>query len=277
MEDPKELSVQDLTALDADSGVPAYRQIADGLEAQLASVAVGARLPSESEIAKRFGVSRGTAVQSLRELEQRNLVVRVQGRGTFRSSPPPGRFTRSLDAGRLPSFTDDLQRAGHATREQVLRCERLPATAEVAAALGLAGGVEVWLIERTVLADDIAVVHIRSALRADRYPEVDRDAIAIRSLYGFLEDRYGQPARPTWAEEEYSACDASADLAAELGVPVERALLCSRRVAYLTDGHAVELVLSYMRSDAYRVRVTLMPADGERTEASGVELRADLP
>lgn len=270
------LEADALAPVDTTSGVPIYRQIAEQLAARLEELPAGTRLPSETAIARRAGVSRGTAVQALRELEHRDLVVRVQGSGTFKASPTPGSFTRSLDAGKLPSFSDDLVRAGHETREVIQRCETGAADPETAAALGIEPGAAVWAIERTVLADDRPVVHIVSALRADRYPEVDADAIASGSLYAFLEARYGASGRPTWAEEEYSALNATADLCATLHVPVERALLCSRRVAYLADGQAVELVRSYMRADAYRVRVTLLPGEGDATQAGELELRADL-
>lgn len=271
------LQAEALAPVDTTSGVPIYRQIAEQLAAHLESLPVGTRLPSETAIARRAGVSRGTAVQALRELEHRDLVVRVQGSGTFKASPSPGSFTRSLDAGKLPSFSEDLERAGHTTRERIERCESGAADHETAAALGIEPGAAIWSIERTVLADERPVVHIVSALRADRYPEIDAEQIAASSLYAFLEARYGAEGRPTWADEEYSALNASAELATRLHVPVDRALLRSRRVAYLADGQAVELVRSYMRADAYRVRVTLLPGDGDATPARDVELRADLP
>lgn len=271
------LHAETLAPVDMTSGVPIYRQIAEQLAAHLEAMPVGTRLPSETAIAKRAGVSRGTAVQALRELEHRDLVVRVQGSGTFKASPAPGSFTRSLDAGKLPSFTDDLERAGHRTRELIERCETAAADHETAAALGIEPGAAIWSIVRTVLADERPVVHIVSALRADRYPEVDAEAIAAGSLYGFLESRYGADGRPTWADEEYSALNATAELCARLHVPVDRALLGSRRVAYLADGLAVELVRSYMRADAYRVRVTLLPGEGDASPARELELRADLP
>lgn len=43
----------------------------------------GERLPSESEISNQFQVSRITAVRALKELENRNLIQRVQGSGSF--------------------------------------------------------------------------------------------------------------------------------------------------------------------------------------------------
>lgn len=275
MPDRETLSVGALAPTDPASGVPIYRQIADQLEALLRDVAIGTRLPSETEISKRIGISRGTAVQALRELERRELVTRIQGRGTFKASPPPGAFTRSLDQGTLPSFTEDLRQAGHTTWERIERCVRTTPSADAAAALGLQADDEVWLIDRTVLADDSPVVHIVSALRADRYPEVDPDAVSAGSLYGFLEERYGVAGRPSWAQEEYTATVAGDTMAEQLRIPVGSALLCSRRTAFLSDGLAAEFVLSTMRADAYSVRVTLLPGGAPAT-TGGLALKAPL-
>jgi len=54
----------------------------------------GLALPSEGALQQRLGVSRGTVRQALAELEQRDLIYRVKGRGTFarprdRSDPHP--------------------------------------------------------------------------------------------------------------------------------------------------------------------------------------------
>ncbi|MFB9840207.1 GntR family transcriptional regulator, partial [Actinoallomurus acaciae] len=61
-----------------------YLEMADVLEAELAHVPVGARVPSEHTLAERFAVSRPATRAALHELERRLPVRRVQGAGTFR-------------------------------------------------------------------------------------------------------------------------------------------------------------------------------------------------
>ncbi|WP_294260723.1 GntR family transcriptional regulator [Propionivibrio sp.] len=43
-------------------------------------------MPSESELAERFGVSQGTVRKAIDELANENLLVRRQGKGTFVST-----------------------------------------------------------------------------------------------------------------------------------------------------------------------------------------------
>jgi GntR family transcriptional regulator of arabinose operon len=76
---------------DADS-VPRYRQIAERIRRDVGSgqYAPGERLPSEGELARAFGVSRGTLRQALGALGRDGLVQTVPGHGTFVRAGQPG-------------------------------------------------------------------------------------------------------------------------------------------------------------------------------------------
>lgn len=65
--------------------VPQYRTIAAELRAMVESgqLRPGDALPSESALAERYGVSRGTARHALAELEGAGLVEPVHGKGRF--------------------------------------------------------------------------------------------------------------------------------------------------------------------------------------------------
>ena len=60
---------------------PAYRKVAAAIGARVLSRALrdGERLPSETELARQFGVNRSTVREALRELESRGLVQRRPG------------------------------------------------------------------------------------------------------------------------------------------------------------------------------------------------------
>jgi DNA-binding GntR family transcriptional regulator len=62
-----------------------YRRIAEDLRQQITSgaLATGQRVPSEAELMRRYGVSRGTARQGLAVLETAGLVRAVHGKGRF--------------------------------------------------------------------------------------------------------------------------------------------------------------------------------------------------
>ena len=64
---------------------PLYQQIKALLESSLdaGEWAPGAPIPSESDLARRFGASQGTVRKAIAALASENLDVRRQGKGTF--------------------------------------------------------------------------------------------------------------------------------------------------------------------------------------------------
>lgn len=73
------------SASDGARNVPKFKVIFDALRESVISgeYREGARLPSEAELVRRFGVARMTIVKAFKELEQIGLVVRRPGSGTF--------------------------------------------------------------------------------------------------------------------------------------------------------------------------------------------------
>ena len=92
----------------------------------------GAPIPSERELAQRYGVSRLTVRSAIGKLVEEGLLARVRGKGTFTAAR---RMELQLY---LMSFTDDMRRRGLTpTPEVVSKATEVPPTAS-AHALGLA-------------------------------------------------------------------------------------------------------------------------------------------
>jgi len=75
--------------IDLDGPTPIYLQIADAIAQRIRDGVYqpNRRVPSATALAAEFGVSRRTAVEALRELRGRGLVIGVRGRGTFVAPP----------------------------------------------------------------------------------------------------------------------------------------------------------------------------------------------
>ncbi len=97
--------------LDRTSFVPLYYQLQELLKEQIESGvwSPGEALPSEPELARRFGISRVVVRQALAILEDDRQIVRIKGRGTFVAQPKldarAGGLSRLLIAPRPPAVT----------------------------------------------------------------------------------------------------------------------------------------------------------------------------
>lgn len=132
---------------DAPGARPLYRRIADDLRAAIASGTLrpGDKVPSERELARRYGTANMTARQALGVLKDEGLVVTSQGRGSFvRPRPPvrrlgPQRYSRQYRFQGLSSFMVDTRDVAAPTFE-MLRFGPTPLTADLAARLALREG-----------------------------------------------------------------------------------------------------------------------------------------
>lgn len=125
------------------SGVAVWRQIADTLAAQIRDGRYAdGRLPSEAELAARFGVNRHTLRQAVQALQEQGLVRVERGRGMFVQ-----RELLEYPLSRRTRFTENLQRQGLIPSQQLLAACREPAAERVARELRLPAGEPVLRIE----------------------------------------------------------------------------------------------------------------------------------
>ena len=122
-----------LAGIDKADDRPPYRQIAAALREaiNLGRLSSGDRLPSESELVKRYGVARMTVRQAIQELKTEGLVVSEHGRGVR------------------------------------IKVEEVPATGAVAERLGLKPGDPVVVRDRRYLANGEPVETAISYIPAD--------------------------------------------------------------------------------------------------------------
>lgn len=215
---------------------PLYRQIKDFMIRSLEAGewGPGDAIPSEAELATRFNVSQGTVRKAIDEMAAENLLVRRQGKGTFVAThDDPRSFFRFL---RLVPDNGELN---HSLSEP-LSCRNVPASAEVAQALGIAPGDNVLAVERLLRFAGEAVVFDEIYLIGDMFRglEMERMRAYEGSLYSLLESDFG--VRMVRAEERLRAVAADTRCAAHLGVDAGEPLLLVERIAFTYGNKPVE-------------------------------------
>lgn len=233
---------------DASRDGPLHRQISVAIETAIAAgeLAPGERLPSERELAARFGVNRLTLRQALAALERRRLIRRAVGRrgGTFISEP---RFERDLTS--FAGFSEQARRHGVIASAVVLEAKRMTATDAVARALEIETAAPVFRIERLRLAAGQAAARESSSFPAERFPGL-LDEPLEGSLYELLTRRFG--IRPCHGRENLEPISADREMARLLDVPSGAPLLRVERVAFDEAGVPVEHARDVFRADRTR-------------------------
>jgi len=214
-----------------------YIRVRDYLRSQVThELGVGDAIPSERLLCERFGVSRMTVRQAVDALVVEGLLEREQGRGTFVA---PTRMDLEV---RLASFGQEMRRRGMEPSSKVLAAEEVTVTPDIADALELLPGEQVFYLHRIRYADGEPMAIEQTWLPSRLTPGLLDDG-APESVYGELRRR---GLEPDWGEDTVAATEVDAQDAELLGLRTGKAVLRLTRRTF-----AGEVACAYSRS-SYR-------------------------
>lgn len=235
---------------------PLYLRLAEAIKSDIKNGRwqPGDQIPTELELGQLHGVSRTVVRQAVGMLVTNGILIRLQGRGTFVSSPRVRQGPH-----RLLSFTDDMKSRGLAPGSQLISARLMPAEAEIAERLELSAGDPVWEVTRLRLAGDEPMGVQTAYLPARVCPDLPVDRLKEGSLYALLRERFGIV--PRWANESYIAVELSREEARLLRVSERSAALAVERITRDGANRIFEYVRSVMRGDRYQVSLELEAGD----------------
>ncbi|QIZ39220.1 GntR family transcriptional regulator [Saccharopolyspora sp. ASAGF58] len=231
-----------------DGPTPKHAQLREILR-ELASEELlpGSPVPSERDLAVRYGVSRLTVREAVGQLVAEGLLVRVRGKGTFTTRP---RVDSQLH---LASFTEDMRRRGMRPETVLLdAAEAVPPTA-TAEALDLRPDQHAYWLCRLRKADGAPMAVERGWYHAGLLPGLlDHDL--TDSMYTLLARNYQVQLEN--GTQTVLAEGADAETARLLGVRTGSPVLVFRRIS-TAQGRPIEDMTSWYRGDLYQVTMQL--------------------
>jgi GntR family phosphonate transport system transcriptional regulator len=146
---------------------PIWRSIANTLQTEIAQELYrpGDKLPTEADLADRFGVNRHTVRQGLASLAEAGIVHARRGAGVFVAARPT-----DYALGPRVRFHQNVAASGRTPSRRITRLETRPASPAEAAALALASGDLVHVIDGISLADGQPLAIFSSVFPAARLP-----------------------------------------------------------------------------------------------------------
>lgn len=205
-----------------------YQDIKDHILHQIRSSVwtPGALLPGEIELAESFGCARATVSRAMRELVDEGILERKRKAGTRVKSSPTRRAQFSI-----PIIRTEIENTGAAYRYDLVERRVLPAPN--------------WLRSRLDLPDDALLLHLKCMHYKGSAPYQFEDrwinlaAVPQAENYAFKDigpnEWLVQEVPFTDGNLEFSATNATEDIAAFLGAPVNAALFTVERTTWLAD------------------------------------------
>jgi DNA-binding GntR family transcriptional regulator len=233
---------------------PAYQTLRQQLRDELAAGRYrdGARLPTESELVARHGVSRQTVRRAFQDLVAEGVVYRVPGRGTYANES--GRYLRQLGS------IEDLMSLSDDTTMEVLSGLRRRVDVETASRLRLDDDV-VYSVAFRRLHDGVPFVVTRvhlpepvARLVADA-AELRDGASSTSTVIALLEPHLEHSI--TEAAQSITVAPADDAVAVGVGCMPGHSMLRVDRLYSDASGTPVELAVSHFLPEQYTYRVTL--------------------
>lgn len=224
--------------------VPNYVKIHDSIKKEIENESwkIGQRLPSERDLAERFGVSRMTARQAVTALVDEGILERRVGSGTYVAS----RRVREKMRG-TTSFTEIISSQGKTPSSEVISyIQTLPNDVECEK-LKILKNEYIIRMERIRYADELPICFEVASIPYSLVKDFDKKSITSNFFKTLVRNGY----EISHSEQIIYAKKSSTEIAERLKIRTGSAILGLTQVSYLSDGQAFEYVLSQYVGDRF--------------------------
>ena len=230
-------------ALDKQSCVPLYYQLADQLREDLKKSEFNPNepLPSENELMSKYNISRGTIREAMRILIRDGLVERRRGIGTF---VVPPKIDHATDG--ITSFSRVMLQTGRRPSAKVLKLETIPAPYHISENLQIPKNTNVVLIKRLRYANGESLMIERSYYREKVGKNLYNEDLT-GSIYTMWKTKYNY--HLVRSEKTLEVISVESQDAKLLNIPKNSPVVILKRLVFFDHNLPVEYAEDIYRSD----------------------------
>jgi GntR family transcriptional regulator len=223
-----------------------YR-IAEIVRAEIRELSTHDVIPTERQMAERFGVSRVTVQKALALLESDGMIYRRHGSGSFVS---PLRESRTLQ---LRSFTEEMAIRGESIKARIIDFSRFDDERRKTEGWSAHNG-NTYRIERLRLSNEEPLAWDITHISESAAPGLENYDLS-GSLYEVLEDKYNLIIES--ADESISPIISNGEIHKVLRLEKGTPALQLIRIGFNNKGEIVESTRSIRRADQWQFKYTV--------------------
>lgn len=242
----------DTSELDFSGKEQLYSQLYDILFQGITSGAykIGDYIPSESDLMKRYDVSRATARKAMELLSNNGLIEKKRGRGSEVIANVPLSSPK-----RVSSYIKKNVDEFAVPQKRLIESGVVTMPQHVARELGLAEGTKAFCLRRVRVSGD-RPFYLETIYYEDGYvPHIAERDFSKESLRAYLNNSCD--IRWSRVSQKIGACVATDEQAELLGISAGAPLLNITRVSHDQQNVPREYVESFYRADLYRLEIEL--------------------
>ena len=231
---------------------PLYLQLADMLIEQIESgqLKLHSKIPSERELSEKYGLSRMTAREAIKILEERGFVYRQVGKGTFvEESKIEHMLTKFV------GFTDEMLQKGIKPGAKILKKETIIPSKRIRESLKLNLKDEVYYLQRVRYGNNNPLVVENSYFPKKICPELLEKDLISRSIYDIIrKDYHLNLVRAVQTLEPIATNEYESEI---LGVKMSSPALLITRISYDNNNVPIEFAKDIYRGDRSRFYIEM--------------------
>jgi GntR family phosphonate transport system transcriptional regulator len=243
--------MNDFFAIDRNSGVSAWRQIADQISRSIVSGEFDdtGMVPPELVLAEKFGVNRHTVRSAIASLAEEGILKRVQGRGTLIEK----RERLVFPISRRTRFSEGLGKQASEMSIDLIASEETPATEEIAEALQVPPGAAIVKLRTVSSADGQPVSTATSYFDKARFP----DMAAFVARHHSVTKAFAAHGLEDYVRvsTEITARTATAQEAAYLKLPPGGVVLVAQSINADLDGRPIQFSRTVFAADKISLKL----------------------
>lgn len=235
--------------------LPIYYQIRETIKAWIINKEFdfGEKIPSENELAEKFGVSRLTIRQAISKLVQEGFLISKRGEGTFVTRNQDLINSFSLE---FTGFMDDLFYQISKSKTKSVEIHKIPIPKLIKEKLELEKGEEeIIQIKRVRLLENKPFAYTINYLPLEIGTRINEKDLYKKFLLQIIEEDLG--IQLTEAFQTIQASFADQEVSEKLEMASGAPTLFVERVMYAEKRRPIELVQSSYRGDLYKYIVHL--------------------
>jgi GntR family transcriptional regulator len=223
----------------------------------------GSKLPPEAELCEKFGVSRITSHKAIDLLVQENLLIRIQGKGTYVAED----LAHAPNIGDMEQLIRKTEKLAKKSKVDRIQIRNVTADEETARDLQIPKGAQVQEVSYVRFNDGKPSGYRVGYIPIERSIDVTVRDLRNHQMLTILEQK---GVRISGAHQLLGACLADSHKAAMLDTTVGAPLVRIRLVVIDEEGKPVERSTAYYLADRYEHHVYLM------RRASGSDLSGEI-
>jgi len=225
---------------------PKYLQMVDALDRMIAQSGQHTMIPSERELAQRYGMSRMTVRKAIDYLVQRNKLYRFKNKGTFIADEKLYK-----DVGDVDGFSSIVRDAKGEPSSHLVEFALHPADSDVSSRLDIKKGAPVYKVVRLRKKNDVPIM-LERAFFPSSVITLDEE-IASDSIYEHVESTLGLDIAST--EQRFRSTFTDKLLQKHLDMGDGAPVLHIELMSFLKDGRVLEYTNAYVNTDRYELIV----------------------